>query len=144
MNKIILISLLLITLSRTTLTAQEFVKVATLDQISKLGAETEAVELTYTRQSDEGLLKSLNKTCEHIKILSICVPNLHRGPHWESLKEFIDLKHFEIHFDASMSVGQGDRVAVRIDRVTPTRTHGTFLSNGDGYAKTYPLPVWPV
>ncbi len=36
-------------------------------------------------------------------------------------------RYFEIHFDADAPIRDGDLVSVRIDRVTPTRTHGTHL-----------------
>jgi tRNA A37 methylthiotransferase MiaB len=35
-------------------------------------------------------------------------------------------RYFEIHFEAD-NARAGDLVSVRIDRVTPTRTHGTLL-----------------
>jgi threonylcarbamoyladenosine tRNA methylthiotransferase MtaB len=46
-------------------------------------------------------------------------------------------RYFEVHFEASKSVKAGDLVRMRIDRVTPTRTHGTCsAARGD-----LPLPV---
>ena len=39
-------------------------------------------------------------------------------------------RYFEVHFPAtgvSAGVSAGDLVAVRIDRITPTRTHGTCV-----------------
>ncbi|MGB0715838.1 MAG: tRNA (N(6)-L-threonylcarbamoyladenosine(37)-C(2))-methylthiotransferase MtaB [Phycisphaerae bacterium] len=48
-------------------------------------------------------------------------------------------RYFPVHFeDAEASVG--DLVDVRIDRVTPTRTHGTVIRNSPN---RYPLPVLP-
>ncbi|MCH9001839.1 MAG: MiaB/RimO family radical SAM methylthiotransferase [Planctomycetes bacterium] len=36
-------------------------------------------------------------------------------------------RYFAVHFDAPSTVKPGDLAAVRVDRVTPTRTHGTYL-----------------
>ncbi len=47
-------------------------------------------------------------------------------------------RYFEIHFEADRTVRTGDLVSVRIDRITPTRTHGTHLNPR---AADYPLPV---
>ena len=47
-------------------------------------------------------------------------------------------RYFEIHFDACGKLGKGDMAHVRIDRVTPTRTHGTEV---EGTARETPLPV---
>ncbi len=46
-------------------------------------------------------------------------------------------RYFEIHFEAA-DVTPGDLVSVRIDRVTPTRTHGAYLSEK---SDAYPLAV---
>ncbi len=47
-------------------------------------------------------------------------------------------RYFNIHFDAPATVKPGDLAAVRVTRVTPTRTHGTYLPQEDGI---FPLPV---
>jgi threonylcarbamoyladenosine tRNA methylthiotransferase MtaB len=47
-------------------------------------------------------------------------------------------RYFEIHFEADRTVRTGDLVPVRIDRITPTRTHGAHLNPR---AADYPLPV---
>jgi threonylcarbamoyladenosine tRNA methylthiotransferase MtaB len=47
-------------------------------------------------------------------------------------------RYFEIHFEADREVHTGDLVPVRIDRITPTRTHGTHVNPR---AADYPLPV---
>ena len=47
-------------------------------------------------------------------------------------------RYFEVHFEAVGDVCPGDMVAVRIDRITPTRTHGMLISASPG---RYPLPV---
>lgn len=49
-------------------------------------------------------------------------------------------RYFEVHFHAE-SCDTGDIVDVRIDRVTPARTHGTVIPAG---RRSYPLPVLPV
>ncbi|MCH8146818.1 MAG: TRAM domain-containing protein, partial [Planctomycetes bacterium] len=36
-------------------------------------------------------------------------------------------RYFAIYFDAPSHIEPGDLVGVRVDRVTPTRTHGTYL-----------------
>ncbi len=46
-------------------------------------------------------------------------------------------RYFEVHFEAT-AVRPGDLVTVRIDRVTPGRTHGTYMEPG---AAGYPLHV---
>ena len=43
-------------------------------------------------------------------------------------------RYFEVHFQAqgiSAGVGAGDLVDVRIDRITPTRTHGTCVPKSE-------------
>lgn len=47
-------------------------------------------------------------------------------------------RYFATYFESS-EVRAGEVVAVRIDRVTPTRTHGTRI---DDRGANYPLPVW--
>ncbi len=47
-------------------------------------------------------------------------------------------RYFSVHFEAA-GAKPGDLVTVRIDRVTPTRTHGTRIDAREG---TVPLPVW--
>lgn len=47
-------------------------------------------------------------------------------------------RYFAVHFDAP-EARPGDVLRVRIDRITPTRTHGTRLLGAGGPS---PLPVW--
>ena len=47
-------------------------------------------------------------------------------------------RYFEVHFESDGGVRLGDVVSVRIDRVTPTRTHGTHVPSEPG---RIPLPV---
>ncbi len=47
-------------------------------------------------------------------------------------------RYFDIHFDASDAVQSGDVVTVRIDRVTPSRTHGTLIPR-DGGGFSHPV-----
>lgn len=46
-------------------------------------------------------------------------------------------RYFDIHFESGVHA-PGDLVSVRIDRVTPTRTHGALIEQPTG---THPLPV---
>lgn len=48
-------------------------------------------------------------------------------------------RYFDVHFSATEPVAPGDCVPVRIDRVTPTRTHGTMQR--DDSRMVVPLPV---
>ncbi len=47
-------------------------------------------------------------------------------------------RYIDVHFDSDGSIRTGDLVDVRIDRITPTRTHGTYVSPCVG---DYRLPV---
>jgi len=47
-------------------------------------------------------------------------------------------RYFDVHFEAPTTVRPGDLLPVRIDRVTPTRTHATVMLDA---RDSYPLPV---
>lgn len=50
-------------------------------------------------------------------------------------------RYFEIHFEADENVRAGDLVSLRIDRVTPTRTHGAMINSETNQTNDYPLHV---
>ncbi len=50
-------------------------------------------------------------------------------------------RYFEVHFEADAPIQPGEMVTVRIERVTPTRTHGTVIPCSNS---TFPLPVLPM
>jgi threonylcarbamoyladenosine tRNA methylthiotransferase MtaB len=51
-------------------------------------------------------------------------------------------RYFDIHFETDGTIAAGDVVHVRIDRVTPTRTHGVLIRKPDG-ARPLPLLLLP-
>ncbi len=57
---------------------------------------------------------------------------------WPAIRHGRADRYFEVHFEADKSVRAGDLVDVRIDRVTPTRTHATHI---DKRSSVYPLYV---